>query len=158
MLDPPSIPVFACFCTIFFDNMVLPWGGGWRKCDPRSSVDAPSTLRRRSLDAPPMFPEASKNRPKKTLIFGCLFGSILALFLNHFWTSGPRRGRQQALKAPSEQVYFSNDLFGPHNRGGGPPPLETLRHALRCPATSAHRGHFRRKMKGSLRGRGQPNE
>ena len=78
VLDPPASPVFVYYSTIFFDGP--PWGIRWRKCDPRSSADAPPTLPRRSVDAPPMFPEASKNRAKKTLIFGCLFGSILAPF------------------------------------------------------------------------------
>jgi hypothetical protein len=69
VLDPLAMPVLDYYLTIFFDNMAPPWGIRWRKCDPRSSVDAP-----------PMFPEASKKRAKKTLIFGCLFGSILAPF------------------------------------------------------------------------------
>ena len=80
MLDPQAMPVFAYYFTIFFDNMAPPWGIRWRKCDPRGPADAPSTLPRRSLDAPSMFPEASKKRAKKTLIIGCLFGSILAPF------------------------------------------------------------------------------
>ena len=49
--------------------MAPPWGVGWRKCDTRGFVAVPS-----------MFPEASENRPKNTLIFGCLFASILAPF------------------------------------------------------------------------------
>ena len=69
VLDNPASPVFVYYSTVFFDNMAPPWGIRWRKCD-----------RRRSLDAPSMFPEASKKRAKKTLIFGCLFGSILAPF------------------------------------------------------------------------------
>ena len=80
MLDPQAFPVFVYYSTIFFDNMAPPWGIRWRKCDPRGPIDAPSTLPRRSLDAPPMFPEASKKRAKKTLIFGCLFGSSLVPF------------------------------------------------------------------------------
>ena len=53
--------------------MAPPWGVGWRKCDTRSSVEVP-----------PMFPEGSENRAKKSLIFGCLFGSIWAPFGLHF--------------------------------------------------------------------------
>ena len=45
-----------------------------------------------------------------------LYGTILAPFLDRLWTTGPRWGRQQALKAPSEQVQFSSDLLGPHRK------------------------------------------
>ena len=69
VLDPASYAVFACFCTIFFDNMAPPWGVGWRKCDTRGLLAVPS-----------MFLEASGKPSKKTLIFGCLFASILAPF------------------------------------------------------------------------------
>ena len=69
MLDPASFPAFCCYCTISFDNMAPTWGVGWRKCDTRGPAAVPS-----------MFPEASENRRKKTLIFGCPFASILAPF------------------------------------------------------------------------------
>ena len=50
VLDPPSYTVFACFCTIFFDNMAPPWGVGWRKCDTRGSLADPPRLTRSSVD------------------------------------------------------------------------------------------------------------
>ena len=71
VLDPEASPVFVYYSKIFFDNLGRPGGSAGESVTP----DAPSTLRRRSVDAPSMFPEASKKRSKKTLIFGCLFGS-----------------------------------------------------------------------------------
>ena len=38
--DPASNPVFAFYCTIFFDNMAPPWGVGWRKCEACGSPAA----------------------------------------------------------------------------------------------------------------------
>ena len=46
MLDPASYAVFACFCTIFFDNMAPPWGVGWRKCDTCGSADVSRGIRK----------------------------------------------------------------------------------------------------------------
>ena len=85
VLDPPASPVFAYYSTVFFDNMAPPWGIRWRKCDPRRSADALPTLRRRSPDAPSMFPEASKNRAKKTLISDTFFSPFWLHLASKFW-------------------------------------------------------------------------
>ena len=50
VLDLVSDPVFAHYCTIFFDNMAPPWGVCWRKCDSRGSVADPPRLTRSSAD------------------------------------------------------------------------------------------------------------
>ena len=41
-----NLPVFAYYCTIFFDNMAPPWGVGWRKCDGRGPAEAPPDVSR----------------------------------------------------------------------------------------------------------------
>ena len=63
--------------------MAPPWGVGWRKCDTCG-------YSRGSLAIPSMFPEAFGKPLKKTLIFGCLFASILAPFgilIGYIWGS-----------------------------------------------------------------------
>ena len=83
--------------------------------------------------------------------FRSVSDSLWVSFWHPFWIPlGPRcpprvpKGAQEKLE---EGVHFSY-LFSNTMTGGPPPPLKTHRHHLRCPATSALGGGFRRKMKG----------
>ena len=74
--------------------MAPPWGIRWRKCDPRRSLNAPSTLRRRSTDVSRGFQKTSQKNIDFRMPFWLHFGSSLPknsvnfciMFRIRFWT------------------------------------------------------------------------
>ena len=79
---------------------------------------------------------------------------VLAPLLDGFWLTMPTKRGRELFKRGFERGPFFDPFFGPYDRGG-PPPLESLRHHLRCPATSTRGGNFRGKTEGAQMQRGR---
>ena len=82
-----------------------------------------------------------------SLRFRPSLGVLLAPFSDTFGTKMSAKGGKRRPRGARRGGLFFISFFEPHDRGG-PPPLKTHRHHLRCPATSALGGSFRRKMEG----------